>query len=275
MGVGRFLDHNAGTIARYTVFMNQSITYAPVAHLYDSYVNSQFDIPFFLTEAQEAHGKVLELASGTGRVSLPLLRAGIELTCVDYSGEMLAVLQKKLDEQHLSCRIVHQDMTELELSDRFNLIFIPFHSFSEILDVDRQRKALRKIREQLADQGRFICTLQNPIVRTSSMDGKTRELGRFALGDGRTLTLSACFTYDDRSQVARGTQLYTVSDVEGKMIEEKELPVSFKLHFRSQFERMAMAAGFKIVHLFGSYERSSFDQRHSAFMIWVLKKADD
>jgi SAM-dependent methyltransferase len=275
MGVERSFEHIVGIIAGYSVFMNKPISYASVAHLYDACVNTQFDVPFFLAEAKEAQGKVLELASGTGRVSLPLLEAGIDLTCVDYSKEMLAILRRKLDEQHRSCRVVHQDMSELTLPDRFNLIFIPFHSFSELLDADKQRKALRKIREHLADRGRFICTLQNPVVRTGSMDGNTRELGRFPLGEGRTLTLSACFTYDDHSQVAGGIQSYSVRDARGKMIENIELPVSFKLHHRVQFEEMALAAGFGIVSLFGTYERSGFDKGQSPFMIWALEKAGD
>jgi ubiquinone/menaquinone biosynthesis C-methylase UbiE len=108
--------------------MNETISHSSVAHLYDFYVNTQFDFPFFLAEAKEARGKVLELACGTGRLSIPLLLAGIDLTCVDYAEEMLKVFRNKLDENRLSCQVAHQDMAELALPERFNLIFIPLHA---------------------------------------------------------------------------------------------------------------------------------------------------
>jgi SAM-dependent methyltransferase len=253
--------------------MNQTISYDSVAHFYDSYVNTQFDVPFFLAEAKKAEGKVLELACGTGRLSLPLLRAGIDLTCVDYSEEMLAVFRNKLAGSGLSCRVVKQDMAELSLADRFNLIFIPFHSFSELLDRSKHAQSLTNIREHLAESGRFICTLHNPVVRTRSMDGTVKELGRFPSGEDRTLVVSTRFEYDDRSHVVHGCQFYELQDSDGALMEKKELPVSFYLFQRSEFEGLAAAAGFRIVQLFGTYERSAFDEATSPFMIWELEKA--
>ena len=253
--------------------MNESISYSTVAHLYDSYVSTDFDLPLFLDEAKNARGKVLELACGTGRLSIPLLRAGIDLTCVDYSEEMLEIFRKKLETNHLACRIFHQDMVGLSLQDRFDLIFIPFHSFSEILDESKHARALASIREHLAEGGRFVCTLQNPIVRTQSMDGTIREIGRFACEEGRTLVVSTCFQYDEHSQTVHGIQFYDVYEPQDVLVEKKQLPVSFHLFHRNQFEKLAQAAGFKVVRFYGDYERSPFDEAKSPFMIWVLEGA--
>ncbi len=255
--------------------MNQSISYSTVAHLYDSYVNTDFDLPFFLDEAKNARGKVLELACGTGRLSIPLLQAGVDLTCVDYSEEMLEIFRKKLEINHLSCRIFNQDMTDLSLPDRFDLIFIPFHSFAEILDESKHARALAKMREHVAEAGRFICTLHNPVVRTRSMDGTIKELGRFPAGAGRTLIVSTCFKYDEYSQTVNGIQFYDVYGAQDILVEKKQLPVSFHLFHRSQFEKLAHTAGFKVVQLYGDYERSPFNEAKSPFMIWVLERANE
>lgn len=40
-----------------------------VADIYDSYVTTTDDIPFFVEESRKAAGPVLELMAGTGRVS--------------------------------------------------------------------------------------------------------------------------------------------------------------------------------------------------------------
>jgi SAM-dependent methyltransferase len=254
--------------------LNQSISYGTVAHLYDSYVNTDFDLSFFLKEAREANGKVLELACGTGRLSIPLLQAGIDLTCVDYSEEMLEVFRKKLEKNHLSCRIADQDMADLSLTGQFDLIFIPFHSFSEILDESKHARALTRIREHLTDTGHFVCTLHNPTVRTQSMDGTVKELGRFPTEGRHTLIVSACFKFDDHSQIVHGTQFYEGCDSQGEVVEKRQLNVSFYLFHRSQFEKLARTAGFKVVQLYGDYERSPFDEAKSPFMIWVLEKVN-
>ncbi|MEM9266020.1 MAG: class I SAM-dependent methyltransferase [Cyanobacteria bacterium P01_F01_bin.13] len=76
--------------------MTQPIKYANVADIYDSYVQTTLDIPFLLDQVKGTSSEVLELMSGTGRISLPLIEAGATLTCVDKSPEMLAILEKKL-----------------------------------------------------------------------------------------------------------------------------------------------------------------------------------
>ncbi len=69
--------------------MAQSDYPAWVAGLYDHSMDVSFDVPFFLEEARKTSGGVPELMSGTGRVSLPLIEAGIPLTCLDNAPEML------------------------------------------------------------------------------------------------------------------------------------------------------------------------------------------
>jgi hypothetical protein len=59
------------------------IDYDSVAALYDTYVTADDDVSFFVSEIQQTTGPVLELTSGTGRLSVPLLEAGADLTCVD------------------------------------------------------------------------------------------------------------------------------------------------------------------------------------------------
>jgi len=86
--------------------MPETIAHSRFADLYDSYVRVTQDIPFFLYAARQIDGGVLELMCGTGRVSLPLVEAGVRLTCVDYSADMLAVLRRKLAAHHLRAELV-------------------------------------------------------------------------------------------------------------------------------------------------------------------------
>ena len=250
----------------------QSIRFDKVADLYDYYVNVDFDVSFFLHEAKKTGGKVLELTSGTGRVSIPLLKAGVNLTCVDYSKEMLGVLQGKLDRDRLSCRLINMDMTELSLQDRFDLIFIPFHSFSEILDKSKHKQTLERICAHLTGSGHFICTLQNPQVRIRSMDGALKHLGKFRTDSGGSLVVQSLLNYDARAHMARGFQLYEIYDKQGTLIDKRDLAINFYLFSKREFEDLIHLTGFEVDELYGDYDYSEFDEHTSPFMIWKLKK---
>ncbi len=250
----------------------QPIDYDAVADIYDAYVVADFDIPFWLSQAGAVKGKILELACGTGRVSIPLLRAGADLTCVDYAPEMLARFREKLETNHLECPVFCQDISELEIPGRFDMIFIPFHSFSELVDEDKRRAALERILDHLTSDGVFICTLQNPVVRTASMDGQSHLLGEFALPHEEKLAVYTRLIFDPASQLAEGEQSYDSYDAEGKLFDHRCLDVRFYLFYRNQFELLASMSGFEVVGLYGDYNCIKFMELSSPFMIWKLKR---
>ena len=55
--------------------MGKFNSYDRIADLYDHYVTVDYDIQFWLDECRDVD-EVLEVTAGTGRVTLPLLRAG-------------------------------------------------------------------------------------------------------------------------------------------------------------------------------------------------------
>ncbi len=251
----------------------QSIQFDKVADLYDYYVKVDFDVNFFLQEAKKTGGKVLELTCGTGRVSIPLLQAGVDLTCVDYSEGMLAVLRDKLDKNRLSCKVIRMDITELSLQDRFDLILIPFHSLSEIVDKSKHIQTLERIRAHLTERGRFICTLQNPKVRTKSMDGTLKLLGKFPTDSGGSLVVQSLLSYDASAQIVHGFQVYEIYNDQNALIDKRTLEMNFHLFAKTEFEDLIHSTGFQVEELYGGYDYSGFDEDTSPFMIWKLKKA--
>lgn len=251
-----------------------SIDWARIADLYDTYVKSDLDVPFFTGEAGKTTGEVLELMSGTGRVSIPLLKDGVKLTCVDASAEMLAVLQTKLKEQHL-CAPVHQlDVRTLNLGKTFDLIFIPFHSFAELLTVSDQRKVLASVRQHLTPAGRFICTLHNPRVRLKRVDGQLRLWGNYARENGAgTLLFWGVESLDSDHHSVNGLELFEEYDPAGRLQSKRMLELHYRVVERREFEDLFSAAGLKCESLYGDYERAEFQEATSPFMIWTLRKS--
>lgn len=248
-----------------------AMDYEQVAQFYDAYVQTDFDVAFFLKEAKGAR-RVMELTSGTGRLSIPLIEAGVPLTCVDLSPEMLARLRAKLDARGLRADVYEMDVRRLSLPNRFDLIIFPFHSFSELTAIADQREALAAIRRHLAVNGRFVCTFHNPTVRLKGVTGERRELGTFDLPDGpRTVTVASVGSPEPGSQIVRGQQFYLVRDEHGHASPEIAVDLAFYVHERDEFEALARTAGFRVANLYGDYASSPFDPNSSSYMIFVLE----
>lgn len=254
--------------------MGGSNDYGSVADLYDILVPVNFDIPFFVGEANKSSGEVLELMSGTGRVSIPLIEAGIRLTCVDRSPEMLAILRDKLAKRGLTANVHQMDIGELDLSKHFDLVIIPFHSFVEIVSLDDQRKALTHIRQHLSQGGRFICTLNNPATRRLPIDGRLRLFGKNALENGRGTLLSWVLQdYNPAdNRIVEVVEFFEEYDTKGVLRSKRFLELRFRLLRKEEFEELALSAGFTILALYGDYSYSEFCEDKSPFMIWVLGK---
>jgi SAM-dependent methyltransferase len=248
--------------------------YDSVADLYDLYVQSDFDLAFFREEAQRTSGAVLELMAGTGRVTAAIADASRDLTCVDRSLGMLRVLRRKLGDSRHRLRVVCADVCALPLHGPYGLVIIPFHSFAELTRRDDQRQALAEIRRVLAREGRFICTLHNPAVRITSLDGASSLLGTYARADGPgELDFWVGGTWDDDTRVAESQQTYKLYGPDGSLESERTFSVRFMLLEHAAFEEMAREAGFAVQHCYGDYDRAPFKGEQSPYMIWVLGAA--
>jgi 16S rRNA G966 N2-methylase RsmD len=253
--------------------MSPAMNYALLADIYDTYVNTDRDFLFFSQEADNISGEALELMAGTGRVSLPLLRQGVRLTCVDLYPQMLAVLEAKAAAEGLQVEIHAMDVSELDLGRQFAFIFIPFNSFAEISSMSSQMKALIRIHQHLASEGLFICTLHNPQVRLSRVDGQLHLWGNFPRHDqpGRLL-LWGLENYHPESEQVEGVQIFEFFDEQGVLQTKRMSEIHFSIISKDQFEQLAQKAGFKIAALYGDYDYSPFSEESSPFMIWKLYK---
>ena len=250
---------------------DMQIDYDRVAEIYDLYVTADYDVPFFLSEAANVDAPVLELTSGTGRLSLPLIQAGVQLTCVDASEGMLDVLSRKLKERGLHADVRCANICHLRLPTSFQLAILPFQSFMEIVGEELQRQALSAVFACLSPGGRFVCTLHNPCVRRTQVDGVLRIVGRFPTSNG-TLVVSG-FEQGGRPVVTR-LQFFEFFGNDGQMRSKLLWPMEFELVEKDQFELMARDAGFRVLQLYGNYDRSPFDVMRSPVMIWVLRKPE-
>jgi len=249
-----------------------AMDYSKIADWYDIYVQSDLDVDFFLEQASGCDN-VLELTSGTGRLSVPLIEAGIPLSCLDNSPEMVAILRNKLRSKGLEASVYEMDVCRFSISDLFDLIIFPFNSFAEIVDPVKQKAALRNIHSHLTNNGRFICTLHNPAIRRKLIDGQVHLRGKFPVSqEGGALHLSSVEHYDQQTNLVTGTQFFDLYNADGVIESKRSIEIRFALHSRKNFLKMIHLQGFRVVNLFGNYKESPFNPEGSPFMLWILDK---
>ena len=249
-----------------------TINFDKVADIYDFYVNVDFDVPFFIKETENYRGEILELMCGTGRVSIPLLKAGRKMTCVDYSKGMLNSFKKKIDNEVYSVDIVKMDVTNLKLSKKFGLIILPFHSLSEILSTEKQQEALKCISNHLETGGTFILTLQNPENRLKQADGKMRVIGRFSVDKDKEMVLSYTNQYNEKEGIVSGYQFYEIYNSDNIMTEKRYLEINFKPIQLNTLREMISKTDMEITKIYGDYSFGEFNIEESDFMICKLTK---
>src|SRR5512142_868718 len=170
------------------------VEYAATAELYDQVTPyaSRPDAPFFVEMAKVTGGPVLELGSGTGRVLIPTARAGIDITGLDLSPHMLAVCRKKLaaepEEVQKRVMLVEGDMRSFELPGSFKLVTMPFRPFQHLLTVEDQLACLGCIHRHLADDGKVVVDVFNPMLEALTANNLGQEMTpepEFTTPDGR------------------------------------------------------------------------------------------
>lgn len=248
--------------------MMNYIDYDPVAEIYDIYAAATYDFDFFLSRV--ARGMpVLELTSGTGRLSIPLARAGAILTCVDISQGMLNVLEQKLKSEGLEADVFCADVQHLEFTEKFSVAILPFQSFMELVGYEKQMNCLRSTYRALLPGGRFYCTMHNPVVRQRSVDGVIRGLGTFKYKRG-VVVVSGFET--GGNPVVQRSQFIECFDEAGKLESRVLQPMEFEMIHKKAFEDMARDVGFNVTTVFGSYEAEPFNPEFSPVIIWELEK---
>lgn len=257
-----------------------ALDYAAIADLYDLFVRFEGDLDFFVeiarsnAGAEAEPGGVLELMSGTGRVSLPLLEAGVDTTCVELFPAMLAVLHRRARDRGLASKLCCADVEALPFAATFDLALLPFQGFGELVDETEQRRALASIHGALRTGSRFVLTLHNPPVRLQSVTGNWESYGRSPTpGGAGEVELRLKTRWDPQRRRVTGLEQLRLYDSRGDLEEERTLPLTFSLVGRERFEQMAFECGFRPVSLHGDFQRGAFDEGSSPVMVWVLERA--
>ena len=172
--------------------------YDPIARVYDPWSASVTeDVEFYVEEARAAGGTVVELACGTGRIAVPVAKAGVRVIGVDGSEGMLAVAREYAEREGVELDLRLGDMREPPVDERVPLVLIPFRSLLHMTTEADRLRALQAAGGLLEPGGRLVFDVFAPSredVEETHGRWLEREPGIFERADwdesSRTLTLS-------------------------------------------------------------------------------------
>lgn len=99
---------------------------------------------------------VLEMACGTGNMSIKLVKHGYQVTAFDISEDMLSVASKKIIENGVRIKLLHQDMLDIKLSGEFGVILCLCDSINYITSKKELGKMFKWVFNHLRAEGLFI-----------------------------------------------------------------------------------------------------------------------
>ncbi len=133
--------------------------YDRIATLYDAWSKQVTeDVDFYVEEAVNAGGPVIELGVGTGRIAVPTAQAGIAVIGIDSSVGMLARCCKAAEDAGVSSLLDLRfgDYTAPPATERVRLVTCPFRAYLHLHTDDERLAALRAARALLEPGGRFV-----------------------------------------------------------------------------------------------------------------------
>jgi SAM-dependent methyltransferase len=231
------------------------------------------DVRFYVAEAARdgAGSAVLELGCGTGRVLLPLARAGHVVTGIDSSANMLARCRANLDKEPQAVRervSLHQaDVRKFDVPNSgngrgseasFDLAIAPFRVFQHLITVDDQLRCLETVRAHLAPRGRLVFDVFNPnfAMMTKDRSAEVEDTAEVAVGDGRFLRRT--------SRVPRVHWVDQVSDIEliyyvrtGDAVERFVQSFQMRWYGAAELAHLLARSGFRIENIHGDLDRGA------------------
>ncbi|MGO8949671.1 MAG: class I SAM-dependent methyltransferase [Ktedonobacterales bacterium] len=208
--------------------------------------------------------RVLEVGCGTGRLTIPLARAGnsagFTVTGIDSEPTMLRRAEERAASEppavRAALRLLQADVCELQLTEQFDVIMMPYGVAHHLTSLDEQLSAWRVLHEHLVAGGLLAVEVTAPslgqLAQATTGTPRTTDLD-VRDSNGTHLLRSVVTTYCPTTQLALHAFSYTICTVDGKC-RAYESHFTMHVYFPSEFVSLFAATGFTVERLIGSYD---------------------
>ena len=248
-------------------------TYAPFYDWENAQTLGRRDVAFWRRLAGGAGGPVLELGCGTGRVSLPLARAGVNLVGIDRSAPMLDHARRRITKSPTrqiakSLRLVRGDIRTLPFEDgAFPMVLAPYGILQSLIRPRDLTATLASVARVLVGGGTFGIDLVPDVPKWREYENRVQLRGR---AGGARLTLIETVRQDPKRHLTTFEQKYV--EQRGGKTREHCFDLTFRTLSVRQMTRQLERAGFRIEAVLGDYRGRPWDDRADVWIILAKKR---
>lgn len=154
-----------------------------IAETYDPIATKKLPYPAlasFVSDSLRAHAgvelrSILDIACGTGNLTLELARLGYEVSGLDIASEMLAVAREKAARSDLQVTWIRQDMCRPYPVAPVDAVTCFYGVLSYLLSPEDLRRCFAAVRDALAPGGVFAFDLYSEEKMRAIFSGSTAE----------------------------------------------------------------------------------------------------
>ncbi|MEK7755322.1 MAG: class I SAM-dependent methyltransferase, partial [Acidobacteriota bacterium] len=228
---------------------------------------------FYRRLAEACGGPVLEMGCGTGRVLLPLARAGIAMHGMESSLAMLGQLRASLDREPASVRdrvaLTHGDIRSTDAGLRFALVIAPGNVLHSFLERNEQRAWLANARRHLAAGGALVFDVFQPDYRRllAAPDDWVQDVDRVDSRTGHRVRRLARCVHEVEFQRFRVEMRWVIEDAAGQTVAQESASVMQRWFTRGELENLLDLEGFRITDYWGSFAEEPFGKGSPAQIV--------
>ena len=263
--------------------------YAPFYDWENAQTLGRRDVPFWRRIAVAARGPVLELGCGTGRITVPVARSGVDLVGIDRSAEMLARARDRFERHGAARRIgnpnspripnpasrripspdsripslVRGDIRALPFQSRsFAAVLAPYGILQSLIRPRDLTAALASVADVLAPGGTFGIDLVPDVPNWREYRNRVQLRGE---SNGARLTLIESVTQDRRRRLTMFEQRYVERRDGATRVHRFDL--TFRTLSVPQMVDRLERAGFIVSAVLGDYRGRPWDERAD---VWII-----
>jgi SAM-dependent methyltransferase len=241
------------------------------AEFYDvEFADRNIEIPFYRRHARQSNGPVLEVACGTGRLTMPIARDGVDVTGLDVSGPMLEQAARKSTAEGLKIEWIEQDCRDMRLSRTFAMVFSATNAMQHLLDMESACAFLRSAERALQPGGQLIIDVFNPNPAKLARTGATRYLHKtINLPYGESIRVETVSEYRADKQILH-FDLFYMRD--GQLLRTKR--VNMRCFFPEELLALCRFNGLEVLKRFGDYNESVFCEGSPKQLLFCRKAVE-
>ena len=213
------------------------------------------DIEFWKLIFSDNNLKILELGSGTGRLAQPIIKEGLNYTGLEISSKYVSYANLKFPFLN---PFVQGDMRNFNLNQKFDVIFIGFNSFLHLLSKKEVVQCFDSIKLHMHSESKLYIDIFTPspsfLYRSPNISIDIMEF--FDSLENSMVNIEEFSDYDESLE-----KISVIWEYKNKKnICFRRFKFQMKIYYPHVINQLLLENGFKIQHLWGSYDMDVFSE---------------